>query len=201
MDGILRIITYLIIIIAAATIIMLSALPPRSTTPTSTSAQIAAQETAEPATKPTKTTPWLYSTDIPGGITDEMTGKEIRYAATTSTNSHDLHWPYGNGVTATLRLRKHPRYGKDVIIELTAGQILCDSYDGCQISVRFDEKPMQIFIGSPPSDHANTTIFLSGYVKFVKATRAAQKVTVEIPLYQDGNRAFTFNVSGLEWKN
>jgi len=150
-----------------------------------------------PAAKPK--TSWHYSTDIPGGMTDDMTGKEIRTAATISTNSHDLQWPHGKGVTATLRLRKHPRYGNDIIVELTAGQILCDSYDGCHIPVRFDDKPMRTFTGAPPSDHGITTIFIRGYDKFLKAARAAQKVTIEIKLYQDGNRTFTFDVSGLEW--
>ena len=128
---------------------------------------------------------------------DEMTGKDITFARTRSVNSQDLHWPHGRGVTARLILRKHPRHGKDAIIILSAGQILCRSYEACNIVVRFDDKPPINMRAVGADDGDSKTIFLQGYDRFIRQLQTAGELRIEVPLYQDGNRLFKFEVSGL----
>lgn len=131
---------------------------------------------------------------------DDMTGKEMQFAETYSTNTQDLHWPYGPSVRGELTIRKHPRYGKSVIVTLTKGQILCRSYENCTIMVRFDDGKPEKYSAIGPADGSSDQVFIRNYDKFVTSLKKANVVRIELPLYQDGNRAWNFNVSDLEWK-
>jgi hypothetical protein len=138
---------------------------------------------------------WRYSSQK-----DEMTGKDMQFAETYSTNTQDLHWPYGSNVRGELTIRKHPRYGKSVLITLTKGQILCRSYENCTIMVRFDEGKPERYAAIGPADGSSDQVFIRNYDKFVANLRKSETVRIELPLYQDGNRAWNFNVSGFDWK-
>jgi len=140
-------------------------------------------------------TAWRYTSQK-----DEMTGKEMQFAETYSTNTQDLHWPYGSNVRGELTIRKHPRYGKSVIVTLTKGQILCRSYENCTIMVRFDDGKPEKYSAIGPADGSSDQVFIRNYDKFVTSLKKANVVRIELPLYQDGNRAWNFNVSDLEWK-
>ena len=97
-------------------------------------------------------------------------------------------------------IRKHPRYGKDVIFTITKGQLLCRSYDGCQLSIKFDDKPPIKVSANEPEDHSNETLFLQGYERLVKELKTSKKTVVEVTFYQQGNRTFEFNTADLEWE-
>jgi hypothetical protein len=131
-------------------------------------------------------------------VTDDMTGKEIWVADCESTNSIELAWLHGKSVTARLSLREHPRHGKNVMLTLTAGQLLCRSYENCSITVRFDDAPPKTWSARGPPDGDSKMIFILGYDRFLKALRKASVVRIEVPLYQEGNRAFTFNSANLD---
>ena len=90
------------------------------------------------------------------------------------------------------------RYGKDVIVEIDKGQILCRSYEPCEIMVRFDDKPARKFNGTPPADHSANIVFLSGYARFLAEAKAAHTIMVELPIYQDGNRVWMFAADNLD---
>ena len=138
---------------------------------------------------------WQYSSSI-----DSMTGKPIREAYIVSTNSQQFDFPYQGGSRGTLTLRVHPRYGKDVIFNVSKGQLLCQSYDGCEVTLRFDDgKPMRVR-ANVPEDHGTTTLFLSGYKGLVDRLRKSSKVTVEATFYQAGNWPYTFKTDGLKWQ-
>lgn len=140
------------------------------------------------------TTTWRYTTPK-----DEMTGKDMQLAEIYSTNTQDLHWPYGPNVRAEITIRKHPRYGKDVIVTLTKGQILCRSYENCKIMIRFDDGSPESYSAIGPADHSSDQVFIRNFDKFVARLKKANSVRIELPLYQDGNRAWNFNVSDLNW--
>lgn len=139
--------------------------------------------------------PWKYET-----TKDEMTGNEVTLASTKSINSQDLHWPYGPNVTALLMIRKHPRYGKDVFLTLTKGQILCHSYENCSILIRFDENKPEKYAAIGPSDNSSDQVFIRNYEKFVSNVKKSKTVRIELPMYQDGNMAWNFNVADFNWK-
>lgn len=139
--------------------------------------------------------PWDYAT-----AKDDMSGKDISYAKANSLNKENLHWPYGPGIGATLTLRKHPRNGKDVYLSLDKGQILCRSYETCTIMIRFDDRPAINYSAIGPSDGSTDMVFIQNYSKFFAELKRSNNIIVELPLYQDGNRSWQFNVNGLTWQ-
>jgi hypothetical protein len=138
---------------------------------------------------------WDYSTE-----TDKVSDKPSKRASIASNNTFQLDFPYQGGSIGVLVVRKHPRFGKDVIFSVSKGQLLCTSYNGCQVSVKFDDKPAYKVSAEEPADHSSDTLFLQGYEKLVKDMKASKKALVEVTFYQQGNKSFEFNVEGLKWE-
>lgn len=138
---------------------------------------------------------WRYGTH-----NDEMTQKEVLTAEVDSTNSLSFGFPYSGAQRATLELRKHPRWGSDVILQIERGQFLCSSYDGCSVSVRFGDGKPQRFSASEPSDNSTTYLFISDYSKFMSQLRKVDEVVIEASFYQAGNQALKFSTADLDWK-
>jgi len=128
---------------------------------------------------------------------DEMAGKESRSLAVESENDHTLSWPYGT-ISGRLIVRKHPRYGKDVIFTATKGQILCSSYSGCPIMVKFDDRPALKLNGTEPADHDSTMVFISGFDRIVTGLKTAKKTRIEVQFYQNGSRVFEFDTEDFD---
>ena len=138
---------------------------------------------------------WSYSNDP-----DMVSGKEISQANMMSINSFEMEFPYQGGTFGHLSVRKHPRYGKDIMFIINKGQLHCTSYDGCQVSVRFDDnKPFKVH-ANEPEDNSNTVLFLSGYDKLLKQIRTSKTMIIEATFYQNGERAFEFDVSNLNFE-
>lgn len=148
--------------------------------------------TSVAAAIPTIGDQWFYSSP-----NDDMTGNPIRTAYTSSTNTMSLDFPYQGEQHATLRIRSHPRYGHDIIVDIEQGQILCQSYEDCTIAVRFDNGPLQHFSAVGPSDNSSDSVFIRSYDRFVGLMKKAKRVTVELPIFQAGNHAMIFDVSGF----
>jgi hypothetical protein len=146
-------------------------------------------------TPPSPADKWSYRTD-----TDAMTSKESRYASIQSENTVDFDFPYSGPQHATLILREHPSYGRDILFTIEQGQFICPSYDGCNVSVRFDDNATQAWSASPPSDHSTTTLFLANYSSFVRKLRSAKAVRIQAGVYQEGQPVFEFDVSGYDHK-
>ncbi|MHC8376426.1 zinc ribbon domain-containing protein [Pseudomonas sp. MDT1-16] len=138
---------------------------------------------------------WRYGTH-----NDEMTQKEVLTAEVDSINTLSFGFPYSGAQRATLELRKHPRWGSDVILQVERGQFLCNSYDGCSVSVRFGGGKPQRFSASEPSDNSTTYLFISDYRKFMSQLRKVDEVVIEASFYQSGNQALKFSTADLDWK-
>jgi len=138
---------------------------------------------------------WNYENN-----SDEMGRGNIKHAWVKSKNKVNFDFPYHGPQRATLSLRLHPKYGKDIILNLNKAHFLC-GIDGCYMAVRFDEGKVQNFTAHGPSDHSTNTLFLSGYDRFVAEARKAKTVRVETKFYQQGNQVFEFDVSGLQWQD
>lgn len=138
---------------------------------------------------------WRYGTHK-----DEMTQKEILTAEIDSTNMLSFGFPYAGSQRATLELRKHPRWGLDVILQVERGQFLCNSYDGCSVNVRFGNGKPQRFAATEPSDNSTTYIFISDYSKFMSQLRKVNEVVIEASFYQAGNQSMKFSTQDLDWK-
>jgi hypothetical protein len=136
---------------------------------------------------------WAYS-EAP----DEMGRGAIKWAMVNSLNEVEFDFPYKGSQRARLELRKHPKYGRDVILSIERGQFLC-GIDGCVISVRFDQGKAQTYSVLEPADNRTTSLFVQNYDRFVTNLRKANKVYIEAQFYQEGHRVFEFDTSGLKW--
>ncbi|MBI6882594.1 hypothetical protein [Pseudomonas putida] len=131
---------------------------------------------------------------------DEMTQKTVTKALVDSSSTLSFGFPYSGIQRATLQLRKHPRWGSDVIIQIEKGQFLCNDYDGCSVTVRFGSGKPQRFSAVGPDDNDTTYIFLQNYSSFVSQMRKVDEVVIEAKFYQEGNRAMKFATDDLNWK-
>ena len=136
---------------------------------------------------------WSY-----GSQSDDMSGKKIRTARVTSTNSFDFDFPYSGRQQATLLIRRHPRWGSDVILSIEKGQILCHSFSSCPIRVRFDDETAKTLTGTEPSDNSSESAFIPGYENFTRKLGNAKRVRIEFNVYQQGSVMAEFDVSGFD---
>ena len=146
-----------------------------------------------PAPKPVPKQPgdqWSYSSSV-----DAMSNKPVRYASVRSTNTVNFDFPYSGIQRATLTLRTHPRHGKDAILQIQKGQILCPSYDGCSVLVRFDDGKSRNYKAAGAADNSSETIFINDYHGFVGKMLKSKIARVSIEIYQEGNPVFEFDVS------
>ena len=121
-----------------------------------------------------------------------------KYAFVKSTNHLSFDFPYQGLQRATLQLRKHPKYGKDVILNIEKGQFLC-SYDGRKVSVRFDNGKPLTYRATEPSDNSSNTIFINNYKSFVSRAKKSKKIYIESEFYQAGFKVMEFNSEGLKF--
>lgn len=120
------------------------------------------------------------------------------HAIVQSTNTVSFDFPYSGAQHGLLNLRTHPRHGKDVILQIERGQILCRSYEDCTILVRFDDKEAQRYSAVGAADNSTETIFIRNYSRFVGAMMKAKTVRIAIPVFRRGEPTFEFNVEGFD---
>lgn len=139
---------------------------------------------------------WNYAT-----TKDELTGKEIKTACVTSENQVTLDFPYED-TTGRLCIRQHPQWGRDIYVALDDdGQILCNSYDGCELGVRFGKAAVSSYDAAGPEDNSTTHIFVSDGSggRFLDNLKKADETVVQLPLYQAGSQALIFKTARLKW--
>lgn len=136
---------------------------------------------------------WVYS-----DATDKMSGKPIKFADIHSSNEFSLGPPYEGAQRATLRLRTHPRFGKDVMLSISRGQFMCTSSD-CSVTARFDDGKPLTFTANEPADHSSNMLFIDNHDRFVAGARKARRLLIEVRFFREGNRTMEFDVQGLKW--
>lgn len=129
---------------------------------------------------------------------DAMTGRKRFTAMVESSNTVDFGFPYGGDQRGRLTLRTHPQHGKHVIFRIERGQILCPSYEGCRVQVRFDESKPIRFEASGAADHSTDVVFIDDYTGFISRLKKAKRVRIAVNIYQNGAPAFEFDVSGFD---
>jgi hypothetical protein len=137
---------------------------------------------------------WSYRTD-----TDDMTGRTARYATIRSENTVNFSFPYQGAQRATLAIRTHPSYGRDVLFQIEKGQILCTSYTRCRVRVRFGDGQPQTWGANEAADGSSTTIFLQDYDTFVARMRRSGVVRIQPEIFQEGAPVFEFQAGGFDF--
>lgn len=121
-------------------------------------------------------------------------------AQVVSKNSLDFSFPYQGNQKAALTLRTHPRNGKDVFVTLEKGQFICSGYDGCYVSIRFDEGQTSKYSANGTADYSTNTIFISNYDRFLSNMMKAKTARISANVYQEGSPVFEFNVADFDKK-
>lgn len=144
---------------------------------------------AEPE-EPKSLKTWVESTSV-----DEMTDTKNIWKSLTSDNTVDFDFPYEGGSTLKISVRYMKKYGTDVLLQISKGQILCNPYNGNDFAtIRFDNDPPQKFKYKEAGDGSADCVFLNNSQKFIKLASKAKKILVQIPIFQEGNPTFTFTV-------
>ena len=134
---------------------------------------------------------WQYRESI-----DDISDQLISQATVISINQVNFGFPYDGGSRLVLSLRKHPRLGNAVSIGISNGQ-----FDDQSVMVRFDDNPAFQVSCSEPSDHSSNLLFLGNHSRLVSELQRAHSMKIEVQFYGEGNRVFSFDVSGLIWTN
>jgi hypothetical protein len=138
---------------------------------------------------------WEYKSEA-----DKMTSKVSARATLRSDNSLDLGFPYSGHNAGRITVRQHPRYGLDVIIDVDKGQILCHTFNGCPILVRFDQKPPRTFSGTEPADNNSTVAFIRDAKGFIAEATRAKRILVQVQMFQSGAQTLEFTApTPLAW--
>jgi len=138
---------------------------------------------------------WDYTTDA-----DKMTGKTLTKASIASSNSLNLSFPYAGDNYGFLTVRKHPQYGLHVIVHITKGQILCPSYGGCSVKVRFGNGQPLTFSAAGADHQSANVLFIHNAQKFIDLAKKTTSIKVQINIYQAGGQVLEFDgPSPLVW--
>lgn len=142
-------------------------------------------------------TRWLVKESI-----DEMTDSKNVWKSLDSENLAYFSFPYDGGSSLNLCVRYMKKYGTDVILTITKGQLLSNEYNGTNyVTVRFDDDAAQRFYTNDAADGSNDYLFLRNARKFIKRAKTAKSIKIQVPVYQEGNPTFTFKVDvPLTWE-
>lgn len=137
---------------------------------------------------------WDYSSE-----TDPMTSKKAHFARLISEGSMNFSFPYAGTNYARISVRSDSKHGTNVIFAVQKGQFVC-SVGGCNVLVRFDDKPPQTFRAVGPEDYSSTMLFLEPEKKFISEALKAKKILIEATYYNEGRNVATFmSDSPLKW--
>ena len=132
---------------------------------------------------------------------DEMTDSENIWASIVSDNSKYLGSPYGQ-TFCQLTVRYMKKWGVDVLVQLTSGQIHGSKYsDENYVMVRFDEDQPIKYWFDEAADASSDCVFIRKKSDFIAHCKKAKTIKVEVPIFQAGRPVFTFELdSPLEWE-
>jgi hypothetical protein len=134
-------------------------------------------------------------------FTDKMSGKVTTYVESRSIDSVSMKFPYQGGSFAEITVFDD----SNVRIDITKGQVMCTSYSGCHISVKFDDEKPISFAAVGPSNGQSGYVHLTngkwvdngGSERFVKKLQTAKKVMISLEVYQENWPVWEFKVEGF----
>lgn len=132
---------------------------------------------------------------------DEMTDSKNIWASVISDNCIRQDPPYQGDTYAKITVRYMKKYGYDVIVEITKGQIIYSHARSNMMMIRFDSDEPRNYYFNSSADHDPKCVFLSNVKDFIKRAQKAKVKKIQISLYHSGNPIFTFTVDEpLVWR-
>lgn len=129
---------------------------------------------------------------------DAMRSQRYYFATETSTNAMVLIGGIGGASRMVLGVRRLHADVDDAYLVINNGQFHC-RIDSCEISVKFDDKPVEAFAVAEPRDSGPDTLFVRTSYRFIEELKASKKAIIEASFYEDGAQQFTFNTQNLHW--
>jgi hypothetical protein len=127
-----------------------------------------------------------------------MGGGTAHTASVLSSNSVEFGFPYAGIQHASLSLRDHPRYGKDVIFLIERGQLMCSPLNGCAVTVRFDEGGPEIYRATSAADRSRNVVFINDHQRFVSKLSGSRRARITMEVFREGAPMFEFEVGGFD---
>ena len=142
-----------------------------------------------PVKEPVKVT-WDITTE-----TDAMTDSKNIWAKITSDDYICQDFPYEGLTYAYITARYMKKYGYDVLIQISKGQINGRDYNGTNyITARFDGSTPKRYYFDESADGSPETVFIRQHSDFIKKCKQAKNIKIDIPIYQSGRPVFSFHV-------
>lgn len=136
---------------------------------------------------------WAYSSS-----TDEMTGKEMFFAETESTNEFEFEFPYNGGSRMYLMIR-NMNGENEVLVRVSKGQFNLSVNGNENIRIKYGDEEPVAYGYATSTNAAPDIIFVDRAADIIKKLKTAKEVKIDAPFYQAGRVVFNFDVSGLEW--
>lgn len=142
---------------------------------------------------------WSYAK-----VPDEMRKTTAFRARLISLNSHQFTFPYSGGSRLSLVVWFHKDRPEDVdrhdiSLFLSKGQFSCHSNDVCAIHVKVDDGEIEPFSAELSDDFGLMWLTGNGQARLLEAFKSGKQLTIEVPVYQHGERQFKFGLSPLRW--
>lgn len=126
---------------------------------------------------------------------DEMDDSKSYWYSLQSDNYANFDFPYEGDSYLTITVRWMKKYGYDVLLEITDGQMVGDEYNGTNyVRVRFEGGKVQKFYYNEPNDGSSNLVFLRNAQKFIEKCKNAKDIIIEQEFYQEGVHQFKFHV-------
>ncbi len=154
-------------------------------------------EVVEPATPETTKSTWDFTFEK-----DQLTDSKNIWASITSDNYITQEFPYNGQTRAIITVRYMKKYGFDVIIQISQGQMNGRQYYGTDyITARFDNGSAKKYYFNESADGDSKVVFLRKSSEFIKNCKSAKDIVIDLPLYQGGRPVFNFHVDEpLTWR-
>lgn len=120
-------------------------------------------------------------------------GLSLKYTLRFVPSNFDF--PYEGNSYLTITVRWMKKYGYDVLLEITKGQMVGNEYNGTNyVRVRFDGGKVQKFYYNEPNDGSSNLVFLKKAHTFIEKCKSAKDIIIEQEFYQEGVHQFKFHV-------
>ena len=144
---------------------------------------------------------WAYAT-----TKDAMRGTVATRADLTSRNTHQFSFPYHGGSRLKLIVWSAPDNAdadlrQTVGLFITRGQFRCLQSDVCPIHIKVDDGPVEPLSAQLSDDFGLMWLYSNGVQRIIEATATGRTLSIEVPIYQHGERQYSFRITPLRWKN
>jgi hypothetical protein len=128
--------------------------------------------------------------------TDPMTGKRTQFAELRSLNAMQFGFPYQGDTFAHVMLRRAAGKPIEMMVRIDRGQIIC-GYSDCAISVRLGDGAPVVYAASKPTDGSSDLVFVQSARTLYGRMQKAKEMHIELTIYKEGNRVFSFDLGNL----